>query len=265
MKWIILIATLLVSPMTQAKEDFYKVTAKPTLNVRSSSSMQSKVVGKVSHADIVAISNAVSSTTSTIVAGKTGKWVEIRYLADKKEQTGFVFDAFLEKSTQTQLVQNTAKPIQKEECTFNTDIFNEQWIDDNPTLKQKDYLWDAKKHQFGILLAPDRFLNITGGGCHHTGETHTLTLVNATQRQRSQGWYQTNLRELAHYLLQSTSTQGSKLASTLIKQIDELKFSAKEVEEGVPLLRSATPFESYGLAIRDYGTVVEFQIDWYIN
>lgn len=153
----------------------------------------------------------------------------------------------------------------KEECVFNPDIFNEQWIDDNPVLKKKPYMWDAKNHQFGILLAPDRFLNITGGGCDHTGETHILTLVNATQKERSRGWYQINLRELAYYLLQSTSTQGSKLSSTLIEQIDGLKFSAKEVEEGEPLLRTAMPFESYGLAIRDYGAVVEFQIDWYIN
>ena len=179
--------------------------------------------------------------------------------------TGFVFDAFLEKSTQTQLVQQSPKTLQKEECTFNTDSFNEQWIDDNPTLKQKNYLWDTKKRQFGILLAPDRFLNISGGGCHHTGETHILTLVNATQIERSHGWYLINLKELAYYLLQSTSTQGSKLASTLIPQISALKFSAKKVEEGEPVLMTATPFESYGLAIRDHGSVVEFQIDWYIN
>jgi hypothetical protein len=37
MKWIILVITVLLLPMVQAKEAFYKVIAKPSLNVRSSS------------------------------------------------------------------------------------------------------------------------------------------------------------------------------------------------------------------------------------
>ena len=159
----------------------------------------------------------------------------------------------------------TAKVAPEEECTFNPDVFNEKWIGENDWLKEKRYVWDAKKRQFGILLATDQFLNITGGGCHHTGETFILTLVNATETERSLGWYQINLKALAYHHLQSKSTQGSTLASTLIEQIDELKFSDKEVAAGKPMVRAATPFESYGLAIRDHGSVVEFQIDWYIN
>mgnify|MGYP000318391775 CR=1 FL=1 len=159
----------------------------------------------------------------------------------------------------------TAKVTTEEECTFNPNIFNEKWIEDNDWLKEKRYVWDVKKRQFGVLLATDQFLNITGGGCHHTGETFILTLVNTAENERSLGWYQINLKTLAYHLLQSKSTQGSKLASTLIDQIDELKFSVKEVEAGEPMVRTATPFESYGLAIRDHGSVVEFQIDWYIN
>lgn len=155
--------------------------------------------------------------------------------------------------------------IQAEECTFNTELFNEGWIDDNPILKEEKYSWNAEKRQFGILLAPDRFLNITGGGCHHTGETYLLSVVNATQIERSHGWYLISLRELAFYVLRSKSAKGSTLATTLIKQIDGLKFSADEVKEGKHLSRAATPFESYGLEIRDYGDVIQFQIDWYIN
>jgi hypothetical protein len=73
------------------------------------------------------------------------------------------------------------------------------------------------------------------------------------------------LKKLAYYLLQSEQTQGSKLASTLNKHIDALSIFAKEIEEGKPFYVAASPYHSYGLGIRDYGTVVEFQIDWYIN
>ena len=158
-----------------------------------------------------------------------------------------------------------SKVSPEEECIFDPDIFNEKWIEDNDWLKDEPYVWDAKKRQFGVLLETDQFLNITGGGCNHTGETFILTLVNATENERSLGWYKINLKAVAHHLLQSKSTQGSKLASTLIKQIEGLKFSVEEVKEGDSMVRTATPFESYGLAIRDHGSVVEFQIDWYIN
>jgi hypothetical protein len=264
MKWIILVITVLLLPTIQAKETFYKVIAKPSLNVRSSSSMQSKILGKVTYADIVAVNNIAANSTTT-VAGKIGKWVNIRYLADKKEYSGFVFDAFLEKSTQTQLLHNTANTIQKDDCTFEANIFNKQWINENPVLKQKPYMWDAKKRQFGILLAPDRILNISGGGCHDMGEVHVLSIINAADIARNHDWYLKNLKKLAYYLLQSEQIQGSKLASTLNKQIDALSISAKEIEDGKPFDVSASPYYSYGLGIRDYGTVVEFQIDWYIN
>lgn len=264
MRWIIFALTLLLVSTLQAKDTFYKVIAKPHLNVRSASNMEAKILGKITYSDIVAIIDS-TSTSSAIVAGKTGKWVKIRYLSDKQENTGFVFDAFLEKSTQTQISQNTNNKTQDEQCIFNVDIFNEKWIDDNPILKQKPHMWDAEVRQFGILLAPNRVLNISGGGCSHTGEVHTMNIVNAELIKRSRDWYRKNLKKLAYYLLQSESTQGSKLASTLNKQIDDLKIAAKKIENGEPLLIAASPFESYGLAIRDYGTVVEFQIDWYVN
>ena len=266
MKWIVFIVTVLLLSSLQAKEAFYKIIAKPSLNVRLSPDMESKILAKVMYADIVVVSNSASSSEVRTVAGKTGQWVKIRYLSDdQKEHSGFVFNAFLEKSTQTQLRHSPANNIRKDDCVFEADIFNEKWINDNPVLKQKPYMWDAKTRQFGILLAPNRMLNISGGGCYSTGEVHTLSIVNATEIERSHDWYLNNLKKLAYYLLQSESIQGSKLASTLNKQIDDLKISAKEIEGGEPLWVAASPFYSYGLGIKDYGTVVEFQIDWYIN
>jgi uncharacterized protein YgiM (DUF1202 family) len=104
MKQFIPLIFLFLSSVTYGAT--YKVMGEPHLNVRSSPSSQSRIIGKVEYGETVKSISIASNITT--VSGKRGKWVKIRY---SNKGTGYVFDAFLrEITTENSLYTVIAEP-----------------------------------------------------------------------------------------------------------------------------------------------------------
>jgi len=91
MKYIGIIL-FLITTAVHGSTSLYTVNAQPHLNVRSSASVHSKIVGKVTYGQAVRVRDVVSEIES--ISGKRGRWVKIQYNTDS---FGYVFDAFLKK------------------------------------------------------------------------------------------------------------------------------------------------------------------------
>lgn len=142
----------------------------------------------------------------------------------------------------------------EEACIFDDNAFNKDWINKRPALK-KHYVWDADKREFGIVLNANTFINVSGGGCDHYGESYRMFVVNAAEIPRTTAWYKQQL------LLLSKLVYNERQHKDFQQELSAVKIPLATIKSGEMFFYESSP----SISINDKPSVVEFEISWFIN